>query len=211
MTEAEKTRTRRKEARPQEILEAAFRLFAEKGYAATKMEDIARAAGVSRGTPYLYFPNKEELFKSVLRELLLPKLREGEALVRESRATSSAELLRELLHMWWTLQGETELSALPKLMIAEAGNFPEVARIYQEEFVEPGDALIRMILERGIASGEFRAIDVEYALHVICAPMLLAMVMRNSLSSCLPPDFDPRRHIDTLCDLILEGLKHRAI
>lgn len=200
-------RSRRKEARPQEILEAAFALFAEKGYAATKMEDIARAAGVSRGTPYVYFPNKEELFKAVLRGLLLPRLQEGEARLQALAHLSAGEQLCALLHMWWQLQGETPLAALPKLMIAEAGNFPEVAELYQKEFVEPGDAMIRALLERGIASGEFRPMDVEYALHVICAPVVMAMVMRQSLTCCLPADFDSNRYITTLCDLLLQGLR----
>ncbi|XZG70921.1 TetR/AcrR family transcriptional regulator [Chitinibacteraceae bacterium HSL-7] len=205
MTEAQ--RRRRKETRPGEILTAAFALFAEKGFAATKMDDIARAAGVSRGTPYLYFANKEELFKAVLREQLVPLLQKGEAFLRECEGEPAGTQLRSLLQMWWTLQGEGAFASLPKLMIAESGNFPEVAQIYRDEFLLPGDNLIRVVLERGIASGEFRAVDVEYVLHVICAPIVLAMVMRNAIGTCLPHHFDPRRQIDVLCDVVLSGLK----
>ncbi|MBE9610589.1 TetR/AcrR family transcriptional regulator [Chitinilyticum piscinae] len=209
MPEMPSPRGRRKEARPSEIISAAFALFAEKGYAATKMEDIARAAGVSRGTPYLYFTNKEELFKAMLRDMLLPKLQEGEARLLAMAHLSAGEQLCALLQMWWQLQGETPLAALPKLMIAEAGNFSEVAEMYQKEFIEPGDAMIRALLQKGIASGEFRPLDVEYALTAICAPVVMAMVMRHSLTCCLPAEFDGRRYIQTLCDLLLQGLRAR--
>ncbi|WP_293937856.1 TetR/AcrR family transcriptional regulator [Iodobacter sp.] len=196
---------RRKEARPQEILEAALALFVEKGFAATKMADIAKAAGVTNGTPYIYFASKEEIFKTVVRELLIPQLARGQDLLTTFQG-SSADLLRAMLSTWWQTMGESQLSAMPKLMIAEGKNFPEVAKIYQEEFVDPGNTMLRHILQRGIASGEFRIHDIDYAIEVICAPIIVAMLMRHSLINCLPDVIDPERFLHTTLDLLLNGL-----
>lgn len=196
---------RRKEARPQEILEAALGLFVTKGYAATKMTDIAKAAGVTCGTPYIYFAGKEEIFEAVMRELLLPQLGLGHDLLANFQGSSS-ELLRTMLNTWWQAMGESQLSAFPKLMLTEGGNFPEIAKIYQQEFVAPGNRLLRHILERGVASGEFRILDIDYSIEVICAPIVFAMLMNNSPISCLPDNFDSKRFLNTTLDLLLNGL-----
>ena len=76
-------RKRRKEARPSELLEAALELFVEKGFAATRLEDVASRAGVSKGTLYLYFENKDALFKAVVQEGIIPVIAENEAIAAE--------------------------------------------------------------------------------------------------------------------------------
>jgi AcrR family transcriptional regulator len=202
--------TRRKEARPQEILEAALALFVEKGFAATKIEDIARAAGVTRGTPYLYFANKEEIFKSVIRSLLVPQLAVGETLLKEWQG-STRDLLIELFQMWWRTVGDTSLSALPKLMVAEGGNFPDVMALYNEEFILPGQGLIRHVLELGVARGELVVDDIEYAVHVVSAPIVMAMMMKNTPLSCLPSNFSAERYVQCTLDLFLNGLMARSV
>lgn len=196
---------RRKDARPQEILQAALTLFVEKGYAAAKMEDIARAAGVTRGTPYLYFANKEELFKALIRELLVPKLALGESMLLE-HAGSCRELLAGFLQTWWTQMRESGMTALPKLILAEAGNFPDVARLYHEAFVQPGIALLRQVLERGIARGEFRPLDIDMACHVVTAPIVMLMINGHSaVTPCLDVR-EPERYVAAAIDLILAGV-----
>ena len=198
---------RRKDARPQEILQAALQLFVEKGYAAAKMEEIARIAGVTRGTPYLYFANKEEIFKALIRDLLLPKLQLGEAMLAE-HSGSSAELLRNFLQTWWQQMESAQLCALPKLILAEAGNFPDVANLYHEQFVLPGLTLIRRILQRGMAQGEFRALDIDMACHVITAPMIMLMIDRNSaVPACLDTQ-EPERYVAVMIDMLLAGIMH---
>src|ERR1700674_4704610 len=107
---------RRKDARPAELLAAAVELFVERGYAATRLDDVARQAGVSKGTVYLYFASKEELFKAVVREGLVPLLERGEKMVAEHHG-SAAELIRNLVHGWWESIGLTPFAGLPKLMI----------------------------------------------------------------------------------------------
>ncbi|BCL76434.1 hypothetical protein JHS3_21700 [Jeongeupia sp. HS-3] len=200
--------SRRKEARPREILEAALELFAEKGYAATRIDEIAKLAGVTRGTPYLYFAGKEDIFKALINELLLPALDEAEAML-DGFAGSASERLRRVVHVWWQGMGETRLSALPKLMIAEAGNFPEVVQLYNDQFIVRGQVIFRREIEAGIASGEFTPIDVDYALHVLVAPVIMAMLWRYMPQGCGFDKLDPIRYLDTLLDLMLRGLLQR--
>src|SRR5688500_5228440 len=101
--------TRRKDARPQELLAAALDHFVERGYAATRLEDVARQAGVSKGTLYLYFTNKEELFKAVVRESLLPELGQAEDIIAAFTG-DTRDLLAQFIRMWWERIGETKLS-----------------------------------------------------------------------------------------------------
>ena len=125
---------RRKDARPQELLAAALDLFVERGYAGTRLDDVASLAGVSKGTLYLYFENKEELFKAVVRENIVAALVDAEDLIAGFEGHSSV-LLRKLVVSWWQRIGQTKLSGISKLMMAESGNFPDVARFYHEEVV----------------------------------------------------------------------------
>ncbi|WP_375592019.1 TetR/AcrR family transcriptional regulator [Chitiniphilus eburneus] len=198
--------SRRKAARPQEILEAALDVFAEKGYAAAKVEDIARHAGVTRGTPYLYFKNKEEIFAALIRELLLPKIAFGHSLMAE-RGLTASQRLGKLVRTWWAEVGATRLSALPKLMIAEARNFPDVAQLYHDEFIAPGQALMQRVLEEGIASGEFRPVAADLAVHVISAPIVMLMIWQHTFAPCcVGQEVDPQLYLETLLDLLLRGL-----
>jgi AcrR family transcriptional regulator len=106
----------------------------EKGFRATKMEDIAREAGVTKGTPYLYYENKEEIFKAVIREGMLTKFDELEGLSGQDEASAETRL-RQVIYRWWESIGNTRLAGLSKLMIAEAANFPELASFYHAEVI----------------------------------------------------------------------------
>jgi len=116
---------RRKDARPGEIVAAALEVFGERGFAATKLADVARRAGVTKGTVYLYFDSKEALFKAVVRETIVPVIAQGEALA-QSFTGSARELLERLVREYWRLVGETAVAGIPKLMMAEAATFPEL-------------------------------------------------------------------------------------
>jgi AcrR family transcriptional regulator len=201
-------RRRRKEARPGELLSAALDLFVEKGYAATRLDDVAARAGVSKGTLYLYFDSKEALFRAVIQEGVLPTLEVGEAMLAENTG-SARDLLRCLLLGWWELTGSTRFGGIPKLMLSEATNFPEVAQYYNDAVIERGRALLREALQRGIASGEFRPVDVELAISTIFAPVLMLAVWRHSMVVCGCAAEDPERYLDTHIDLILNGLAPR--
>jgi AcrR family transcriptional regulator len=196
---------RRKEARPQEIVAAALDLFVERGYAATRAEDVAARAGVSKGTVYLYFTNKEGLFQAVVREGLLPVIAEATALLDQYEG-STFDLMDELYWGWWERVGETKLSGIMKLMMSEAGNFPELATFYHAEFIMPANRMMAGVLERGIQRGEFRAVNVSDMVHVMIAPMLLLFLWKNSFGVCGLKDIDPRRHVQTSLDLLKHGL-----
>src|ERR1700751_1032279 len=124
---------RRKEARPGEILDAALACFAEHGFAATRLDDVAHRAGVTKGTLYLYFPNKEELFKAVVAQALVPNPERGEALLSAAaEPQSAATLLAEMVRGWAEL-ARSSAGAIPKIVVSEAGKFPDLARFYREQ------------------------------------------------------------------------------
>src|SRR5690606_16924851 len=150
----------------------ALDLFVERGYAATRLEDVAARAGVSKGTLYLYFTNKEELFKAVIRENVLPVIGEAENQFSHFEG-SSVDLLRTFILGWWERLGNTKLSGITKLMIAESNNFPEVTRYYHDEVIERGQAVLARVIARGIERGEFREVDVTRTMNVVCAPVLM--------------------------------------
>jgi AcrR family transcriptional regulator len=191
---------RRKTARPAEILSAALASFAERGFAATRLDDVAARAGVTKGTLYLYFRNKEELFKAVVRQELLPAIERAEAMIRDSVAPSMV-LVEQLAELFARVIS-SRLSAIPKLVLTEAGNFPDLARFYLEEVVDRGKALFRKLLERGVECGEFRPIDTESVVLCVIAPFLLAALWRHSFEphAGRPIDIDAlcRAHIDLL-------------
>ena len=200
-------RERRKEARPGELLDAALDLFVEKGFAATRAEEVAARAGVSKGTLFLYFPSKEELFKAVVRENISGRYGEWTAEYQAFQGDSS-EMLRYFMTSWWERLGATRASGITKLIISEARNFPEIAAFYQKEVIVPGHALIRQILQRGVDRGEFRIDDMEYAVYAVIAPMIFLIMMKHSLGACMPQDYplDPARYVRAQTEALLHGL-----
>jgi len=200
-------RERRKQARPGELLAAALDLFVEKGFAATRVEEVAQRAGVSKGTLFLYFSSKEELFKAVVRENISGRFAEwGEEL--KTYEGNSEELLRYCMTSWWERVGATKASGIPKLMMSEAGNFPELADFFQQEVVRPGNALIQRILQRGVDRGELRALDPVYGVYSILAPMIFLNLWQHGHGSCGDAriDLDPQRYIASQLHTIFHGL-----
>jgi AcrR family transcriptional regulator len=199
---------RRKEARPGEIVAAALHLFAERGYAATRLDDVAAAARVSKGTLYLYFANKEELFRAVVRETILPNLEAVAGLTAQHQGTT-AELLSLVLRR---LAGmlETDFTGVPKLILSEAGNFPSLAQFYVDTVVKRGLGLMAGILERGIAQGEFRRVDIATTLPLIVAPFLMMALFKHSLAPHTDLHFDRKAVIENHLDMLLRGLAAEA-
>lgn len=201
-------RQRRKQARPAELLAAALDHFVERGFAATKLDDVAAQAGVSKGTLYLYFGSKEALFKAVIEQGILPVMAEGEAMLAQHDGDARS-LLQALFLRWWELIGATRLGGIPKLMISEAGNFPDVAQYYYENVIVRGRNLMRQVLERGIAAGEFRALDIESTIDVSFAPVLMLTIWRYSLAPCGCGKQEPEIYLRTHLDLLLNGLENK--
>lgn len=177
---------RRSDARPGEILQAALDVFAEKGFAAARMEEIGRRAGVTKGTVYLYFPSKEDLFRAMVHETMVPAVEMGERLVAAHQG-SGADLVRELIQAWWKRHSDTRLGCLAKLLTGESANFPALARFYMDEVILRSRALLEAAIRRGIERGEFRPVPVTDAARLAIAPLVHAATYSSSL---LP--FDPQ-------------------
>ncbi|MFO1345129.1 MAG: TetR/AcrR family transcriptional regulator [Rhodocyclaceae bacterium] len=197
-------RRRRKDARPSELTAAALDLFVEKGFAATRLDDVAARAGVSKGTLYLYFDSKEALFKAVIEEGIVPALAAAEQQLAEYQGPS-AGLLQALLNGWWQQIGNTHLGGVVKLIISESRNFPDVAQYYHDHVIVRGRSLLRAALNRGIATGEFRTMDVESCIDVAIAPLLMLVIWRYSFCFC-GNDIEPAAFLQTHVDLLVNGL-----
>ena len=204
-------RRRRKDARPAELLEAALALFVEKGFAATRSEEVAKAAGVSKGTLYLYFPSKEELLKAVIQHFLGAEIEAG---IKEAAAAEgpTAQVMEQLLVTWWTRIYEGPASGVFKLVITEIRNFPEIGDFWVEHVVAPGEALVSGLLRRGIDRGEFAPVDVAFATHSMLMPMILLCVHKHSFAACgiaKELDVDPVAFMQSHFRLIFTGLQVR--
>ncbi|HET7834475.1 MULTISPECIES: TetR/AcrR family transcriptional regulator [Variovorax] len=200
-------RERRKEARPGELLEAALDLFVEKGFAATRSEEVAARAGVSKGTLFLYFQSKEELFKAVVIENLAGRFTEWNREFDEYEG-STADMLRYCMRVWWERVGATKASGLTKLMMSEGRNFPELAEFYRREVVKPGHELLRRIVQRGIDRGEFAPVEVDLAIYTVIAPMIFLMLTKHSPAICFDhtSTIDPEKYLALQAETVLHGL-----
>lgn len=199
-------RTRRKDARPGELIAAALEVFAKHGFAAARLEDIAARAGVTKGTIYLYFQDKTELFEAVVRDTLVRTITQGRATVRDYEGPSP-ELLRRVLRVWWDGIVNTPASALPKLVISEAVNFPELARFYYDNVVEPGRQVVAQVIARGVADGSFRAVDPTLFVHFVVSPLLYAQLVEHSFARVRPDaSVLDARFIDALVDMLMHSL-----
>ena len=196
---------RRKDARPGELAVAALELFVERGFAATRLDDVAKRAGVSKGTLYLYFDSKDDLFKAVVREGIVSRIAAFEERMRAYDG-SSADLMRLLVKTWWQEIGATKLAGISKLMMSEAGNFPALAKFYHDEVHSRGTALFAAALQRGIDCGEFRPLDLAHTPHICVAPVVMLMVWRNSFDLCGIAKMDPDAYLDTHTELLVRGL-----
>jgi len=195
---------RRKEARPAEIVAAALQLFSDRGFAATRLEDVATVAGVSKGTVYLYFESKEQLFEAVVREAVTPNIARAEALV-DAFEGPTPDLLRALFGFLAEVL-ETPITGVMKLIVSESGNFPQLARMYAYLVLRRAFALMRRILERGVARGEFRPLDVEATVPLVISPIVLLGVWKHSFGLHTDLALDRRRVLEAHCEILLRGL-----
>jgi len=178
----------------------------ERGYAGTRLDDVAAHAGVSKGTLYLYFENKEDLFKAVVRDTVVARMSESadEALRFDG---SSAELLRHLMTSWWRDYGDSKAGGLGKLIVAESGNFPEIARFFLEEVIEPWHALLAATIARGVERREFRAVDPVLLARVVAAPLVMLSLWKRSFGPCCAQPIDAASYVYTHIDMVLAGLR----
>jgi AcrR family transcriptional regulator len=196
---------RRKEARPQELTAAALELFVRQGFSATRVADIARQAGVTPGTVYVYFDNKEALLKAVVYESMVPVLAYANRRIEEYEGTAR-ELLTELVHGWWELIGDSRFAGIPRLIAVEASHFPDLARFYMTEVVERGRGIFTRVFELGIERGEFRPVDLDYAARLAMAPLQYAFIHEYSLRPFDPNPYDIPAYLDRHISFLLDGI-----
>jgi AcrR family transcriptional regulator len=199
---------RRKEARPAEIVSAALEVFAERGFAAARLDEVAARAGISKGTLYLYFPSKEDLFKAVVREAVLPRIAWVEDIAAHWDGPAPALLERILVGIGSGL-ANTPAGIVPKLVIAEAGNFPDLARFYFDEVIRRGLALLERVLARGMERGEFRPMDPEHAARVIVAPNVVLALWRSTFERFDGKPLDVEGHLRAEVAILIDGLRPR--
>lgn len=209
------THQRRKAERPQELLEAALALFVEKGYAATRSEDVAHRAGVSKGTLYLYYPSKDELLKAVIRQFIGTAIT-ANGLEVEQFEGSCTEALRTLLPPSWSRLLHSPASGVFKLVMTEVHHIPHLADFYQQEIVGPGEKILADLLRRGIDQGEFRDVDVSMAVRSITLPLVMLCIHKHSLGCCGAPTphpwpFDLDLFMSAHIDLVLAGLARHPV
>ncbi len=197
-------RRRRKDARPSEIVAAALAAFAEKGFAATRLDDVAERAGVSKGTIYLYFETKEALFEAVVREVIVPVFDRVD-LARRDRDARSEDLLRLLIGTIYRELVGTERRQIMRLLISEAGRFPRLVEFYHREAIARGKAVLGAIVARGVARGEFRDGPATRLPEVILGPAIMAAVWKMLFDALDPMDLDRFMHAHV--DLVLQGLR----
>ena len=198
-------RRRRKEARPGELQAAALALFVEKGFAATRLDDVAARAGVSKGTLYLYFDSKVALFQSVIEEGVAPILDAVDHMIATHEGSSEA-LIRQLVTSLWSHVVGTPLEGLTKLVVSEARNFPEIAQFYYDKVIHRSRLQLLKVVERAISRGEFRPLDVKATVDAIILPVLMMAIWRHSLCDCGPMS-DPQLFLSNLSDILTSGLR----
>lgn len=198
------TRAAQKEARPKEIVESALAIFARDGFAGTRLEDVAERVGISKGTIYLYFDNKEELFKACVRETVGYNIQK----MREMKATfegSTSDLLQEIFRRVSTNLSKPGYRTILILLISEGQRFPELVNFYHSEVLGPGIEGLRAVIQRGVESGEFRDTGLSDYPMMLMSPIIASVIWTHLFSKKEGIDINAalQAHLDTMMD----GLK----
>ncbi|QTL05251.1 TetR/AcrR family transcriptional regulator [Aquabacter sp. L1I39] len=194
-------------ARRQDILKAALEEFTRAGFGAARLEDVARAAGVAKGTLYLYFPNKQALFEGLVKENIAPVMADAAELLPHFPGTTR-DLVRLLADMLVARVLQGSAAGVLRLMIAEGARFPELAAFHHREVVSQTLPLVRAVMERGLARGEITSDAAMRFPQMVFAPALTVLVW-NSLFGAFDP-IDAGAFVDTYLDTLLRGLGERA-
>lgn len=196
---------RRADARPAEIVQAAYEVFAEKGFAAAKLDDIAKRAGVSKGALYLYFETKQDIFEAVVTDAVAPNIGAIEQFALGFPGPFE-QLIRMMVPRVAEMADRTGMGKVIKMVIGESGNFPEIARIWHDDVIAKGIGLLTKIISQAQARGEVRAGDArQYALS-IAGPLLTAIIFRETFVPVGAKPFDIPALMQQHLDALLPGL-----
>jgi len=199
-------RTRRPEARPDEILDAALAVFSAQGFAGARIEDIAARAGLSKGAIYLYFESKDAMLKALVRRLADRVMGAAEFVVDADHGDAE-QTLRMLLAFLGAQLSDPNVSAAPRLVIAEAQRFPEIAKFYRDTVLVRGQRLLTRLIDLGVKQGVFRDVDRAVAMRCCVGPMLAHMLLSTVFYDPDVPGNSPEIIGAGIADMILNGLK----
>jgi AcrR family transcriptional regulator len=197
---------RRKDARPAEIIAAAYEVFAEKGFAAARLDDIATAAGVSKGALYLYFETKQDIFEAVVREAVGPNIDVIETMAA-AHPGPLADLLRMVIPRIAVVAAESPLGKVVKLVIGESGNFPELARIWHDTLIDRALGMLAGIIAQAQARGEARPGDPRAYAASLISPMLMAILFRETFAPVGGKPFDIPALMTQHVELFVAGIQ----
>lgn len=180
----EQTRRRAPDERPQQIVDAALAVFGEQGLAGARLDDIARRAGIAKGTIYLYFENKEELFREVVRQTIVTRVEELSRTFGHPGDGTATDQLRAYMRAWWTALRSPAFRTVYRLVIGELHRYPELMAFYLDEVVSRLRTLNAGVIARGVALGEFHTDDPRAAGRIISSTFIA-----HALWTCepLPP------------------------
>lgn len=196
---------RRAEDRPKEICAAALAVFSEKGFAAARLDEIARRADVSKGTLYLYFKDKESLFRAVVRNTIAPNLEVVRGGLQGSRPPFS-DIVRMLLLRFALIAQTAPVGPVAKMVIGESRNFPELAKVWHDEVVSKAIGLVTDLVQDGQARGEVRQGDPRLFAFSIMGPMMLGLLWRETFEPAGGAAVDIEALAAQHCEAILTGL-----
>lgn len=197
---------RRKDARPQEVIDAALALFAEFGYAQTRLDDVAARAGISKGTVYLYFASKQDLFEAVVQDRVTPWL---EAISSQTinDQDPTEQVLRNFLNWGWNQFLESKLYLIARVVLAESNNFPNLAQAYLREVMGPIHTHLEDLLQRGVARGEVQGPISRERVKALLAPLAWLSIWRQALIAHVDPPFDEKLFVQEAIDMVIRGLR----
>jgi len=203
------TRRRAPDERPHQILDAALATFGEQGLAGARLEDIAKRAGIAKGTIYLYFPNKEALFRDVVRYTIGDRLKTARGdLANVPGDVSAVELLRDFMTRWWAFLCTPEYQTVYRMVIGELHRFPEMLAFYAAEAVLPARELLSGLIDRGIAAGEFRPVDSTIAARILASMFIPhSLWVANQQTCAALGQFAPDAVFEQLFDFAIHALR----
>ena len=196
---------RRADARPAEIIQAAYEVFAEKGFAAARLDDVAKRAGVSKGALYLYFATKQDIFEAVVKDAVAPNIGAIESFALGFPGPFE-QLIRMMVPRVADLAQQSAVGKVIKMVIGESGNFPEIARIWHDDVIAKGIGLLTSVVARAQERGEVRAGDPRQHALSIASPMLVAVIFRETFVPVGAKPFDIPSLMQQHLDTVLPGL-----
>ncbi|PHR60604.1 MAG: TetR family transcriptional regulator [Robiginitomaculum sp.] len=168
------------EQRPDAILDSALLLFRAKGFSSTRIEDIAAGAGLSKGAVYTYFSGKEAMLQALVERAVLPLAQNIEDLAANATKMQVIPTLSAIVALAATKLGDPKIAAVPLMIVAEAGKFPNLAQFYRENVLERVMAAFSLLLQNGMDEGIFRSnLNPEHAVRTLMGGMFFQLVWTN--------------------------------